>query len=293
MCRRLLCLSLVVLGIRTASADDAPAAPTVLSVSQAHAEACRVFPADHPDAPFVLHPKPILRRQQNTVGNSLGYTYIWLEASGRPAALCDIFYFKNHLDTRQMLNEWHSFADVPLTARGPGKDDIERDFMAAPKPGLEWSVIGDAPAPAATHGTRLVQLRRLIRRFAAEMYDRAEQHHDLRLLNTPIFDYESSDPQRGLGGAIYAFCIETDPECMLLIEARPVAGATSDQWMYAPVATSIDRQFLKLDGEQVWSADPPVFDAHSPHWKDFIKEVFIPVEKQAEPEVQGDSGARP
>lgn len=66
---------------------DEKAPPTVLSVSREHVAACEVFPTEHPDRPFVLRAEPILRRQQNTVGNSLGYTFVWLEDTGRPAAL--------------------------------------------------------------------------------------------------------------------------------------------------------------------------------------------------------------
>jgi hypothetical protein len=132
-----------------------------------------------------------------------------------------------------------------------------------------------APRPADSHEKRLREIRTLARRFAVELIDGQGQKRQLRVLTRPIFTYESPAPAESLGGAIVAFCIETDPECLLFLEARPVDGVT--QWMYAPVATSIDRLFLKLDDVQVWSADPPVFKTDSPHWKGFIREARIPL----------------
>ena len=259
--------------------DQAP--PTVLSVSREHAAACQVFPTEHPDRPFALRPEPILQRQQNTVGNSMGYTFVWLEETGRPPALCDVFYFKNHQEQRLMLNEWHSFSDRPLTVKGLGAKDVLRTFMSSPGPGVEWRKFPSADPPAKTTSRRKSQMSQLARRFQVELFDSKQQRHELRLLTTPIFPYEPKNTTDFLGGAIFAYCVETDPEVLILIEAR--AADSGFQWMYAPVATSIDRLFLKLDDKETWSADPPVFNAKSPHWKDYIKNVRIPVTSDVAP----------
>lgn len=257
-------------------ADDVP---TVHSVSREHAKQCRVFPVDHPDKPFVLREEAILRRQQNTVGNSQGYAFLWLDETGRPAALCDIFFFKNHLDLREMLNEWHSLSEQPLRSVGPGANDIERTFLNASTPGLDWKPVPDSPAPASSPRTRDLQMKRIAERFAVHEITSQEVSHDLRLLPQPIYEFEGIEGGDVVGGAIMAFCVETDPECLLFLEARRVDG--QPHWMYAPLATSIERIFVKLEGQEVWTANPPVFAENTPHWKGFIKKVPIPVQTPA------------
>lgn len=276
---RATCWGFMLLVTMTVLAADEPARPTVLSVSRSHAAACQVFPTEHPEKPMTLRTEPILRRQQDTVGSSIGYTFLWVEESGRPAALCDVFYFRNQQETRDMLNEWHSFSNQPLTAKGPGIKDAERTFMASPGPGLEWKPIPKSEAPAKTLSQRRTQMGQLARRFQVEMIDKKQQRHELRLLTTPVFQYESKNSEEFLGGGIFAYCVETDPEVLILLEARVVDS--SPTWMYAPVATSVDRQFLKLDDKEVWSANPPVFHPKSPHWIGFIKTVQIPVTTEA------------
>lgn len=257
-------------------AEEETGPPTILSVSRAHARACRVFPTDQPDKPWTLREEPILRRQQNTTGNSLGYTFLWLEASGRPAALCDVFFFKNFRENRMMMNEWHSFSTVPLTARGPGAKDVDRMFLNAAGPGLEWKTIPDAEAPATTPVARKLQLAKLARRFSVELINSNGDKHELRLLGTPIYQYEPKGDNSYLGGAIFAYCVETDPEVLASIEAR--RDGQQYVWQYGLTATSIARLFVKLDEQDViWKADPPVFDVNSPHSTGYVKEVWVPL----------------
>lgn len=268
-----------------AQASDPPQ-PTILSVSQAHVEACRVFPTEGEDQAFDLKPEPILRRQQNTVGNSLGYTYLWLDKSGRPAALCDVFYFKNFQENRHMMNEWHALADEPLTVQGPGAKDVMRTFMRSPGAGIDWRAFPETEPPGKTAAARKTQMGRLSKRFSAWLFSSTGERHDLRLLTTPIFTYEAKDSKDFLGGAIYALCVETDPEIMIVLEARQ--GKERMEWQYAPFATSIERLFLKLDDTEAWSADPPKFHPESAHWKDFIKEVQVPLTNTSSAETPAD-----
>lgn len=273
----------LMLGIVTASlpvaglcADEDAGPPTILSVSRSHAGACRVFPTEHPDQPWKLREEPILRRQQNTMGNSLGYTFLWLEPSGRPAALCDVFFFKNFQENRMMLNEWHSFSTAPLTARGPGAKDVDRVFLKASGPGLEWKIIPDAEEPAKTAVGRKLQMTQLARRFSVELMTSQGDKHELRLLGTPLYQYDSRGDESFLSGALFAYCVETDPEVLASIEARRV----NEQyvWQYGLTATSIARLFVKLDErDEIWKADPPVFDVNSPHSSGYIKDVRVPL----------------
>lgn len=279
-------LGLVCWVAATPASPDRIDPPTILSVSRTHAAHCVVFPTANPEKAFSLHPEPILRRQQNTIGNSLGYTFLWLESSGRPAALGDIFFFKNHLEMRHMLNEWHSFSEQPLTVKGPGAKDVEKIFLDSPSPGLEWLAFPDAELPASTLSVRKLQMNRLVRRIAVESTTHvSRKNYHLHLLTTPIFAYQSKGDERFLSGAIYAFCVETDPECLISIEARRVGERY--EWQYAPTATTLDHLVLNLDGKQAWIADPPVFALRSPHATGFVKEVRIPLTQPPTPQPSG------
>lgn len=57
-------------------------------------------------------------------------------------------------------------------------------------------------------------------RFSADLVDRKNKRFPLRLLTTPLHRYDSNDSTVCRGGALFAFCQQTDPELLLLIEAR-------------------------------------------------------------------------
>ena len=101
------------------------------------------------------------------------------------------------------------------------------------------------PAPADDQPKRLRQIRDLLKRItASEFYD--GKHYTLRLLPHPIDRY--ADPASGVvDGAIFIYANGTNPEILLLIEARPRA-AGPPAWSYAAAPLSRAQVSLKLDG---------------------------------------------
>jgi hypothetical protein len=115
--------------------------------------------------------------------------------------------------------------------------------------GLAFRDVPDAPAPAQTPQNRLFQMRDLIRRFSGVAHPRGP--NTLRLLTHPIDRY--SDPEAGqLDGAIFFFCIGTNPEAMVLLEAQ---GPSLDKaaWRYAVARVTVAPVEIALDRKGVWA----------------------------------------
>jgi hypothetical protein len=128
----------------------------------------------------------------------------------------------------------------------------------ATRPGLEWKPIPKAPAPADAPSGRDRQARRLAERFSADEVDRRKARSHLRLLTTPLHRYDTSDSPASRGGALFAFCQQTDPQLLLLIEARK-SGA-GYRWEYAVAGFSNMDLYFHLDGREVWR-DAPAFSS--------------------------------
>src|SRR5436190_1146233 len=81
---------------------------------------------------------------------------------------------------RQIMHELH--------ALDPEKLVVKRDAYNQWKPqaGLARTELPDAGTPAATPGTRLLQMRRLAQEFAGHSVDRDGKRWEFRLLPTPL-----------------------------------------------------------------------------------------------------------
>jgi hypothetical protein len=73
-------------------------------------------------------------------------------------------------------------------------------------------------------------MKALAREFAASMKDEQGESYQLRLLTQPLVRYEPEGKQV-LDGALFSFSLGTDPEVILLLEARAVKEGF--QWHYA------------------------------------------------------------
>jgi hypothetical protein len=222
-------------------------------IAKRHAMAAKVYPTDDPAHPFVLLKEPVLHRAQDVHMSSRGSIFLWVEPSGRPAAICDVFLFENGPDGYRLNNEWHSLSASSLRA-----DSSLGPLFYATGPGLEWKPIPNAPAPADTPPGRDRQARRLAERFSASEIDRNKERFELRLLTTPLHRYDTSDSSVSKGGALFAFCLQTDPELLLLIEAR--RSGAGYRWEYAVAGFSDMDLYFRLDGHEVWR-DVPAFSA--------------------------------
>lgn len=82
---------------------------------------------------------------------------------------------------------------------------------------------------------------------------REPQQQELRALTHPIYRYGDGQAEL-VDGAIFAFAQATDPEILLLLEARRENGKPAS-WWWAAARMSMVPLDLKYRGQLVWNVD--------------------------------------
>jgi hypothetical protein len=160
-------------------------------------------------------------------GDEYGAVFVWT-CRGRVEVVGTVFSFPEN-GQRKLCHEFHS---ISLSTLDVNRSGSNRWIPEAP--GIELTPIPDAPAPASSAPRRLVQMRALAHDFSASTKDLKERRWELRLLPQPLSRYQSTDPDV-LDGAVFAFVTSagTDPEAMLVVEARKPAAGGIPIWQYA------------------------------------------------------------
>jgi hypothetical protein len=96
-------------------------------------------------------------------------------------------------------------------------------------------------------------MRRLAQEFNGHESDRDGKRWDLRLLPAPLYRYPEAK-SGVVDGAIFALISEagTDPEVLLLIEAREEGGKT--RWEYACGRFSDRSLYVQRKEKEIWSS---------------------------------------
>ena len=207
------------------------------------------------DEPLVRVERPVLRWSNPLRAAADGAVFLWADAKGerRPAAAMCIY--GNGEDGED--HEWQSLATGPLRAAYRGAA-VWRPQSA----GLEFRAVPGAAA--ATPARRLAQMHALLRDFSATA-GRETGQHELRLLTHPIYRYGDGESEL-IDGAVFAFAQATDPEILLLLEARREsdvrkeseagqANAKPAAWRWAAARMSMVPLDLKHRDAVVWSVD--------------------------------------
>jgi hypothetical protein len=205
--------------------DEKPASAAAASAVEAFkAEAAEyvVHLASRQTEKLALEKEPVLRWTNPARTGEDGATFVWT-LGGRPEMIGTIFTYRlgNKISRK---HEYHSLATEPLGAEFRGKQ-----VWTPSAAGVKFAPITGAPAPAGSSRLRLTQMKALAREFSASIKDEGESYQ-LRLLTQPLFRYEPED-KRVLDGALFAYSLGTDPEVLLMIEARPVKDG--HQWQFA------------------------------------------------------------
>lgn len=217
--------------------------------------------------PILSYTNPVSGRQQH------GLIYVWSDR-GRPAALGSIWsiLYPSSSASRITSHEMLSLSESALRVIRPGLDGMRPDVpkqWVGKSPSVTWNALPRADLIGnAESGTELssAQVRRMLRRAAARFEGESIRASDrsrtrLRLLRTPIFQYES-DSQMEIG-CLFTLADATDPEIVLWLEyvrpqqSNPTARSGA-QWRYTAARMSVSALNLKMDGNQVWSQPPAV-----------------------------------
>jgi hypothetical protein len=95
-------------------------------------------------------------------------------------------------------------------------------------------------------------MRTLADRFTVQLTDWSGETYRLRLLPRPLFRYGSPDSEV-VDGALFAFTYTTDPELLVMVEARKSAKGV--RWMYGHARMNIGELKVSYRGREVWTAD--------------------------------------
>lgn len=126
----------------------------------------------------------------------------------------------------------------------------------AKQPGLELKDIPNAPRPAASANLRLIQIKRLTERVAAQIQNAEDDREPMRLMPTPICRYDDKDGGL-IDGAIFGYTMGTNPDVLLVIELHEQDGR--QQWRCGAAGMTSAGFAVLLDGSeflrQEWTLD--------------------------------------
>jgi len=227
----------------SAKAQDAkPAADGGVEHWRDVARSYAISREDQPGGPPLrLREEPVLR-WNNPVRKALdGAVFVWTDR-GRPEVVASLYRY----GTEGVFKEDHEFTSVsssPVVAARGGSV-----AWAPATAGVTIKPIPGAPKPAATPAESLRQMRALARDFRAS-FDNPPDRSEIRLLTQPVYRYEVPPGRTDVrDGGLFAFVHTTDPEVLLLIEAREPREGEPAQWHYSLARMSMVNMRVQLKG---------------------------------------------
>ncbi len=210
-----------------------------------------------------IAPDPLYRWNDPTREFSDGTLWFWT-CSGRPIAVLAVeLYPQNKAFGTVWRLEFASLSTGLIEVEGGEHFDRRYSDMHPSRPdgtllwapsqaGVDFRAVPDAPSPAATQAERLRQMRDMLKGFSGhEFYKTNMQDYTLRLISHPIDRY--ADAASGLmDGAIFAYANGTNPEVLVIFEARRQEAA-QPAWWYAAAPLARAKVSLKLGREEVWA----------------------------------------
>ncbi len=233
-----------------------------LALAEAQSYDIRLGRADGPQ--LKLADKPALKWSNTDDATIHGSVLLWMH-DGRPEAIASIFKFFTVKD--EFSAELHSLAEGPLSARKGGQIVWQPD-----EAGVTFAPLADVAAPAKSAPARLAQMRGIARNFTGTMTTFDQTTHALRLLTQPLARYAADSntadsnradsnradsnraDTRGLvDGTIFAFARATDPDVLLILEAR--ADGELVRWHYALARMHCGALAMRYQDREVWSKE--------------------------------------
>jgi hypothetical protein len=206
------------------------------------------------DRELTLHPRPILKWTNPVSGIEHGALVMWQDGV-RPAVFAQVF--KIPAPELFWLHECQSVASTPLEFR------LDDKVTWGPKRGgAEFARLEGVDAPSGKVLALVGQAKSLARRFTATEDFRTKPGSDiskfeLRLVPQPLHQYQSVE-KGVLTGCVFAFVNGTDPEVMLVLEAR--GGAEKSQqvpagWHYLLCPMTCWGTSATFDQKVVWEVE--------------------------------------
>jgi hypothetical protein len=240
------CLPGVLADEPPAEADTPAARQARLEYLKSRAAECELFKDGDRSRPLALMKEPVLRYSNPVRGFNLsdGATFLWVDGE-RPLSVAT-------WSTRGPGNVFREFTS--LSAEPLSCVRAERELWLPKAGGLLNQMLPDAPVPMPSAARRLGQMRNLARRFSAVVYLPPDETTitELRLMAQPIYRYKQETAEV-LDGALFSFAEATDPEALLLLEARRDNAAGDYVWRYTLARMTSVRLIMRLDQKEIWS----------------------------------------
>ena len=193
---------------------------------------------------LTLRENPILNWHNPERLLEQGLLFVWLDGK-RPAVLGSVFTFQYN-NRPNLKHEVTSVTSNALIVT-LGGEEVWRPEAAE----LAGTVVAENFSPAAAAPMRLTQMKAIARDIAGKLLSPAKGPADLRLLPTPLIQYQ--DEENGIvDGALFAMAIGTDPEILVMIEARKAEGVS--KWHMVAFRSNFDGLEMSYKGKQVWNA---------------------------------------
>jgi hypothetical protein len=207
-------------------------------------------------------------------GGTGGSIYVWTHEGCAEAVAC--FWRMRWADGHATLgHELHSLSPTVLGVVREGAD------LWKPTAPFERTVFDDAPAPASKPATRLAQMRSLAADFSGHSSNPQGNRWELRMLTTPVYRYQSNDPDV-LDGALFAMVctVGTDPEAFLLVEARRTKEGP--RWQFGVARFSHLDLFVNYHGHEVWRAVRGQNDTFAQNPTQTYRSFHVPIDESAD-----------
>ncbi|MBI3860999.1 MAG: hypothetical protein HY290_03805 [Planctomycetia bacterium] len=240
------CLPAVLADDPPADADTPATRQQRLEYLKSRAAECELFKEGERNKPLAFTREPLLRYSNPVRGFKLsdGGTFLWLDGE-RPLAVATW----SIRGPGNIYREFTSLSAEPLSCRRE-----ERELWLPKTGGLMNQLLPEAPPPLPSATRRLGQMRDLAGRFSAVVHLPPDETTitELRLMSRPIYRYKQETPDV-LDGALFSFVEATDPEALLLLEARRGKATGEYEWRYTLARMTSVRLIMRLDGKECWS----------------------------------------
>ncbi|QEF98488.1 hypothetical protein Mal15_25400 [Stieleria maiorica] len=250
----------VCVSVFTASICSAQEADNAAAFAKLADQIAREYVITTDGQPSQLQPDAVLTWTNPLVGEIYGGVYVWTR-QGRPLAIAS--FYKWYRPFTHSSHEFQSLAGVPIRATRSGQKDWHTST-----PGVTWKPIPDAPPPGRTASQRMVQMRGLAKRFEFEMTEKDGTQTRLRLLSQPLLRYQSPDADV-VDGGLFALAKATDPEALLLIEARDQTD--QPEWHYAIARSNFLAMRARYNQQELWDVprltSAEIYSATDPYTK--------------------------
>ncbi|QEF98221.1 hypothetical protein Mal15_22700 [Stieleria maiorica] len=248
MRRRLAFTSLILMVVGSVAGEEPD--PRIAEALERTTEAATHYEFRLPSEPtqrLEFQSKSLLHWSNPVIGVIYGNVFVWTQQEhGRPEVIGSILqWYEPH---KHGTHEFHSLSKGPVEGSRDGQPVWSTDA-----PGIEWMPIPNAPEVGDSPLVRLPQMRSIVRGLSVTSTSKDGLPYNLRLLSQPLYRYCHEDSEV-VDGALFTFVQGTDPEVIVLVEARADDTGTT-RWQFAMVRMAALEFVAEFQDREIWRVD--------------------------------------